>query len=363
MRSRKSKRVVVGGLLMCGLSVGLARPAMAAYEEPTPPPVPTNVQAKDAVKQYMIMVIQGAVDASHHLRTHGDAYAALVQQYGSTTAAAKAQPQQVADLIHEMRNDFKGIHNYGYEYVEGIVAGVPALIKYDIELDSGVPIKGAGVQDQVAPITIKTGNETIDREGSLNSYLIEACVYGTNPHFTDGSAVLPGSDQPVRLPKPELVLAFADYSIDGYSRLLRDTKAWQPSDRDFFEAMVLMTPTLSDYFDDWKESKQFGSATGGRFAALPRVSDMQGILGSTRLTWLSMHDKVDVKDPALAAKISQGYDQIMKFIATIYARERKHPLEIQTIDALGAQGKEKADRLTVQVAQAAAELGIDVNGK
>ena len=41
-----------------------------------------------------------------------------------------------------------------------------------------------------------------------------------------------------------------------------------------------MTPTLSSYFDDWKEAKKNGGSLGGRFVAVSRVSDMRGIMAS-----------------------------------------------------------------------------------
>ena len=62
---------------------------------------------------------------------------------------------------------YKIIDSFGDEYVEGIVAGVPSLMHYDVELDSGVPEKGASIQDQVADIHITAGDISINKEGSL----------------------------------------------------------------------------------------------------------------------------------------------------------------------------------------------------
>jgi hypothetical protein len=368
MGSKRTRHWINRNSARLALAVGLCAGASALQADdyrtnPGPPPVPANVQAKAAVKQYVVDVAHRAEIASQHFEADATAYAAVVARHGNNVStAAAAEPQTVERLLINMRDDYKGIHNYGYEYIEGIVGGVPQLIKYDIELDGGVPVKGAGVQDQVAPVTLQAGDETIDREGSLNSYLIEAAVYGTNPRWVAGKATLPQLG-PVNLPKPVLVVAFGNYAVDGYHRLETAAQQWQPTDRDFFQAMFTMTPTLSDYFDDWKETKKYGSASGGRFIGVSRVSDMRGILGSTQLTWECMADKVSGKDPALAAKITQGYDQIMAFINKIYGREQTHPLKVETIDALGSQAKEKAERLTVQVAQAAAVLGIDVNNK
>ena len=261
-----------------------------------------------------------------------------------------------------MRDAYQRIDSYGYEYIEGIVAGVPGLTKYDVELDSGIPkAQAQSPQDPIAGVVVKCGAETLDHEGSLNNFLIEATVFGTNPKFTDGTAVLPGFDKPVNLPKAAVVEGLADYAIDGYTRLQKDSRAWQPTDKDCFQAVYNMTPTLADYFDEWKESMK--GQSGGRFVAVNRVSDMRGIMSSVRLTWEALNASVRVKDPALADSVSDGYTQVIAFIDKIQTREQKHPLNVETIDALGSQAKERADKITVQTAQAAALMGVDVNSK
>ena len=348
-----------------------AAPSSASLVEPGPPPMPADCTGRDAVKQYVLVVTASALSGANDLKHDGGLYADLVASHGSAVAAAQTEPERTALLIRSMRNDYKRIDSFGYEYMEGIVAGVPALIKYDVLLDSGVPEVGAGPQDAIPDIHIKAGNVDINREGSLNNWLIEPTVYGTNPKFVVGKAKLPGlagsgysaATSEVNLPNPQLVLALADYAVDGYTKLQNDTIAWQPSDRDLFLAMVNMTPTLADYFDEWKESKKYGQALGGRFVAVSRVSDMRGIMSSTRLTWLAAKSLIDPKDTALSKKISSGYEQIMHFIDTIDDREHKRPLKVETIDALGTQAKERADKLTVQDGQAASLLGLDVASK
>ena len=329
-----------------------------------PPIVPSNVKGSAGVKAYLLKVLDQITVANADLTRESAAYAKLIADNGGTPeSAAKAQPQQMAELILQMRDAYQRIDSFGYEYIEGIVAGVPALMKYDAELDAGIPAKGAGVQDVVANVVIHAGDITIDHEGSLNNYLIEPTVFGTNERFTKGVATLPGFSKPVNLPNPVVISALADYSTQGYARLKADADAWQPSDKDCCHVVANMTPTLADYFDDWKETKKYGMAKGGRFVAVSRLSDMRGIMSSTQLAWLAVADKVHAKDAALADKISLGYQQILQFINTIDAREQKKPLKIETIDALGTQAKEKADKVTVQGDQAAALLGIDVNAK
>jgi hypothetical protein len=349
-----------------GIALGFSLTSLLQAAAPAAhaPAVPTDLKGKEGVKAYLLTVIEQTNIASADLKKAANEYQALIDANGKTpSAAAAAKPQETADLILRLRDAYQRIDSFGYEYVEGIVAGVPSLSKYDVELDAGVPAKGAGLQDNVAPVKIVAGDVTIDREGSLNNFLIEPTVFGTNPRFIDGTAKLPGFDKPVGLPKPALISALADYAVDAYGRLKKDSEAWKPTDSDLFHVLASMTPTLADYFDDWKETKKYGQAEGGRFVAVSRLSDMRGIMSSTRLAWLALADSVKAKDAALADKISHGYDLVISFIDTVEAREARKPLNVEMIDALGTQAKERADKLAVQVAQAAAVMGIDVNSK
>lgn len=363
----------VFGVVVAGALLTLPLPARAADAPPEPagvaraPAVPQDVKGKEGVKAYLLAVVESVNKASADLKATSNDYAALIAANGGTpAAAAAAKPDEVAGLIRRMRDAYQRIDSFGFEYVEGIVAGVPSLTKYDIELDSGVPAARSTLADNVAPVVIRGGpggQPLLDREGSLNNFLIEPAVFGTNPKFVTGTAKLPGFEQPVGLPNPALLAGLADYAVDGYARLARDAAAWQPSDADCFHVLANMTPTLADYFDEWKESKKFGTAAGGRFVAVSRVSDMRGIMSSTRLAWLAVRDGVKRKDAPLAENISLGYEQILTFIDTVDAREQKRPLKVETIDALGTQAKEKADKLTVQASQAAAIVGVDVEKK
>lgn len=331
-----------------------------AVDSPAPPVLPSNVHGKDGVKAYLLAICKSCVDGTHKLKTAAGEYQQLVQSAGSEEAAAKKDPAKVADLIAQMRADYQQIDSFGYEYMEGIVAGVDSLQHYDVELDSGVPKKEAGPNDQVADLVIHAGKTTVDHQGSLNNYLIEPTVYGTNAEFTAGSAALPGSDKPTNLPKAELIVALADYAVDGYGRLQADATKWQPSDADCYKAIYAMTPTLADYFDEWKESKNNGGAPGGRFVAVRRVSDMRGIMSSVQLTWQGVASETQQKDAALADNISRGYGEVLKFIDTVDSRDQQKPLTAEAIDALGSQAKERADKLTVQTEQAAKLAGVEV---
>jgi hypothetical protein len=346
------------GLAM-GLTAGVLNVAMAFGAAPQ---VPMDVDGEEGVKAYLLASLEQVNVAAADLKQTATEYDQLVTFHrGSAETAAKADPIQVAELIRQLRDEYQRIDSFGYEYVEGIVAGVPVLAKYDVELDAGIPVDGAGPDDDIAPVMIQAGELVLDREGSLNNFLLEPTVFGTNEKFIDGTVSLPGFDQPVGLPKAKLLVALADYAVDGYARLKADAQAWQPTEADCFMVVVSMTPTLADYFEDWKETRKNGSASGGRFVAVSRLSDMLGIMNSTRLAWMAVAADVRAKDAALADNVTLGYDQIIEFLDTIDAREQEAPLNVETIDALGSQAREKADKLTVQGGQAAALMGVNVN--
>jgi len=359
------RHALLAGVLLTGSLTGqLAWAADADSGRPTPPVIPAHIQGKEGVKTYLVTVAESVLKASHDLKAAGVAYEKLLASHDNDAVkAAAAQPEEVARLIKQMRSAYERIDSYGFEYIEGIVAGVSSLAKYDVELDSGLPKSMAGPDDEVAQVVIHAGDLKLNQEGSLNNFLIEPTVFGTNEKFTVGKAQLPGLEGQTGLPHAKLVIALADYAIDGYTRLLKDSKAWTPSDQDCFEAIHAMTPTLADYFEEWKESKIAGSAQGGRFVAVSRISDMRGIMSSVRLTWQSLEPQVKARDAALADSISQGYEHIMLFIDTIDARDKKKPLTAEAIDALGSQARERADKLTVQAAQAAALMNITLSAQ
>jgi hypothetical protein len=145
--------------------------------------------------------------------------------------------------------------------------------------------------------------------------------------------------------------------------LIRTSREWKPTVADCFGAIIAMTPTLSGYFDDWKESR-YAPETSGRFTAVSRVSDMRGIMESVSVLYDAVHPQVQTKDPALAKSIKAGFTSILAFIDRVEAREKKAggKLTPAEIEELTAQAREKSDKLVPQVEQAAAILNVKIAG-
>lgn len=302
-----------------------------------------------SVKAYLVNVVKEMKKASADFVKASEEYSRLVKTHGGVSKAYEADSDKLEALLTRMQGDYRAMDSFGYETVEGIVAGVDSLAHYDIYLDAGVPAK-EGPED-VAPVTLVLPNgEKIEQEGALFTYIIEPALWGGDERWV----VAVGEK---KLPRAE-VLTAAAVDVDAkIAALLKDSEAWKASVEDCFGAMVVMTPTLSDYFEDWKESR-YAETKSGRFQAVSRISDMKGIMSSCAVMFKAVKPRVAAKDKALAKAVEVGFDGILSFIDLLEERERTGRIKEAEIDELASQAKEKTDKLVPQIEQAAAVAGV-----
>ena len=307
-----------------------------------------------SVKSYLLQKLEKMTAASEDFVKNSEGYSALVAEHGgSVEAAYKADPKQMEKLVAKLQDDYKAMDSFGYETVEGIVAGVPSLADYDIYLDAGVPASEG--PEGVAPVVLVPENgEKIDKQGSLFTYIIEPMLWSGDKRW-----VVSVDSGKKSLPRPEVLSAAAKDANKKLGELLADAKSWNASISDCFGAMVVMTPTLSDYFEDWKESR-YSKEKSGRFQAVSRVSDMRGIMGSCQVMYEAVEKKVAEKDKSLAKSVDSGFKGIMAFLDKIDAREKEGEIKGAEIDELATQAKEKTDKLVPQIQQSAAVIGVKV---
>lgn len=326
-----------------------------------------TAQAADVseVKSYLVNTLEKVKKASADFVVNADAYSKLVAEQGGPEKAYVAKKGEVQKLVSKMQDNYKAMDSFGYETVEGIVAGVEKFAHYDIYLDAGLP-KGEGQPEEISPLKLKLSTgETIDREGAGFTYIIEPALWGGSkklvvPVDLDGDGKLAARES---LPRPEVLTAVAADTDKKLGELLADAKAWQPTVADCYQAMVAMTPTLSDYFEDWKESR-YSKEASGRFYAVSRISDMQGIMKSCAVMYRAVQDTVKPKDKALAKSIDTGFKDIFTFLDDLEAREKKNATSLKpaVIDEMANQAKTKTDKLVPQIKQAAALSGVKVSG-
>lgn len=319
------------------------------------------------VKGYLLGALTRMEQASDEFLANAIAYQKLVDANGGDSVKTLAQaPDEVLRLVAALRENYKAMDSFGYETIEGIVAGVPKLSDFDVYLDAGVPKDQAGSGTPVAPVVLALPDGSkIDREGCLFTYLIEPMLWGSNkklvvPADLDRDGKIGPRES---LPRADILITVAGDVSTKINELHETAISWQPSTSDYFSAIITMTPTLSAYFDDWKESR-YAPETSGKFSAISRVSDMRGIMFSVAVLYGAVQAKVAGKDPALANSIQRGFEGILAFIDRVDQREKKAgavmtPAEV---DELGEQAKQRADKLVPQVEQAAALLDLTATG-
>jgi hypothetical protein len=315
------------------------------------------------VKDYLLTTLARVEIAADDFVRDANSYAEIVRANGNDPSRAfYFSPAEIEKLLHQLREEYKAMDSFGYETIEGIVAGVPSLSEFDTYLDAGVPQSQAGAGSPVAPVVLTLPDGTrIDRQGSLFTYLIEPMLWGTHrdlvvPVDLDRDGKIGTRES---LPRPNVLLAAATDVRAKIRELHQSAIAWQPSTADYFAAIITMTPTLAGYFDDWKESR-YSPQGSGKFTAVSRVSDMHGIMSSVAILYGAVRSQVAAKDAALDLSIQRNFDGILAFIDRVNQREQKAGATMAPaeIDELGEQAKQRANKLVPQVEQAAAILDL-----
>src|SRR5262245_4476804 len=91
--------------------------------------IPARAEAQEtaaSVKSYLLERFEKMNEASADYVKNSEDYAALVAANGgSVEAAYKDDPKKINGLVAKMQENYKAMDSFGYETVEGIVAGVP----------------------------------------------------------------------------------------------------------------------------------------------------------------------------------------------------------------------------------------------
>jgi len=318
-----------------------------------------------AIKTYLIDKGTSLKENTSALKAAADKYYELAKaanfDYAAlwTSNAAEAQA-----AITEGRNAWTTSSPL-YEQMEGIVAGTPSLAEFDVILDAGA----AGDEDPDAAVpfdlTLPDGR-TLPKPGNLFG-VTESTLWGTFDTFTadveadwDGDATVEFGEA---LPDANVLKAAAD-ALDSYTVEMNTAiAAWEPTESDAFTALVVMVPTMSEYFNSWKNSRfVMGEASTQRdFVALSRLGDIQDILGSLQVVYASVKPLAASADAAQAAQIEQGLADLKAFVADVHTKEKNgQKFSPEEADLLGAEAQNRAAAIAGQVAQIAAMLNIKI---
>ena len=274
----------------------------------------------------------------------------------------KEHREEVATAVKELQ----GAHiqaNPAYEEMEGVVAGVPSLADYDVIIDAGAD--GSDPENAV-PFSLKTkAGREFKQPGNFFA-LVETSVFGTEPKFT-AKGVEPDLDGdgevtfPEALPDADFLLAASTDFVKYAKELDASAEKWDPTLEDAFTAVVVMTPTMSEYFEAWKNSRFIAGSKAEEkgFVATSRLSDIRDILGGIVLIFDSIQPSVEKVNAQQAAQTKTDLQKLHQFAGRLLSEEEGgKKFTASDADTLGSEAQRNAEAIAGQVSQAAGQLNL-----
>jgi hypothetical protein len=339
--------------------------APAATPSPTAPPATSSPADLSGIKAYLLGKLRELKSNTAALSEASNAYYQLAQasnfDYAALWVGHAAEAQQLVETGRAAWMTASPL----YEQTEGIVAGTPALAEFDVILDAGA--SGAEDPEGAVPfdLTLPDGR-VLPKPGNLFG-VTEATLWGTFGEFTspvdadwDGDGQIEFGEA---LPEANVLKAAAE-AMDKYAgELQAAAEAWAPSESDAFTALVVMVPTMSEYFDSWKNSRFVAgdNSTQRDFVVISRLADIQDILGSLQIVHNNVSPLIQNVDAAQNAQIEQGLSDLKAFVAEVHAQERNGKrFTAEEADLLGAEAQNRATAIVGLITQVAAKLEIEI---
>ncbi|HET9287028.1 MAG TPA: imelysin family protein [Gaiella sp.] len=337
---------------------------MAALTAVTAAPAPaaTTPGPFGPVKSYLLRHTAQLEGFTKDFRAVADRYYATARESGFAYGRLARDPAVRRDLARARALWVKG--NPYYERVEGIVAGTPSLAVYDVILDAG----SSAEEDPASavPFDLRLPNgKVLHKPGNLFN-LTEGMLWGTLPSLV---AARPDLDRDGRrefgeaLPDAHALKAAAGAFAFYADKLDRSARAWRPTASDAFTAVVVMVPTMSEYFGQWKTSRFVlgEKASSQSFNVVSRLSDIGDILGGLRVIFTGIRPSIVKVSAAQAAQTKRDLDSLHAYVSRLLAHERAgRRFTPQQADILGREAQERATAIAGQVSQAAARLKVKI---
>lgn len=317
------------------------------------------------VKTYLTDHSADLVAQVEELKANADAYYDLAESvdfdYGRLLDEHR---EEVAELLDDSKQVFVAA-NPAYEQMEGIVAGVPRLAHYDVDIDAG---SDASTPEDAVSFTLTTvDGDKLEQPGNL-FFLTETALYGTNEELQSKGveADLDGDGEVAfgeGLPDAKIYRATLEEFESQAKSLDEDAQEFEPSPSDALTSIVVMTPTMSEYFEAWKNSRFIAgdAAAEEGFVATSRLSDIADILGGILVTYEGIEPMVAAENEAQATQTREELEDLVAFAADLRDREAGgEKFSAKQADALGAQAQAQAEAIAGQVTQAASQLGVEL---
>ncbi|MGC1852987.1 MAG: hypothetical protein WA687_11170 [Solirubrobacterales bacterium] len=360
---RKSRTNFAAALAALGLSALLVAGCGSDDEGETT--AATGSAQLAPVKTYLTDHSAELVEQAEELQRLSDEYYELAESvdfdYGRLLAE---HDDEVEQILSESKEAFVAA-NPAYEEMEGIVAGVPRLAQYDVDIDAG---SDASTPEDAVSFTLTTPQgEKLKQPGNL-FFLTETALYGTNPDLqakgtepdVDGSGKVEFGEG---LPDANVYKATTDEFVRQAESLDEDAQEFEPTASDALTSIVVMTPTMSEYFEAWKNSRFVAGegATEQAFVAASRLQDIADILGGILVTYDGIEPAIAAENAQQAKQTRQELKSLVDFAADLRDREANgEQFNAKQADALGAQAQAQAEAIAGQVTQAAKQLEVEL---
>jgi hypothetical protein len=316
-----------------------------------------------AIKSYLLEHTERLKADTATLQTDVEAYYSLAESTGFDYARLlRDKRPEVAAAVKRIQDDHVRA-NPSYEEMEGVVAGVPQLADFDVIIDAGGDKSDPA---NAVPFSLETpAGRRFEQPGNF-FLLIEASAFGTEPRFAakgvepdldgDGKVVFPEA-----LPDADFLVAAAREFAENAAELDAAARKWQPTLGDAFTAVVVMTPTMSEYFAAWKNSRFIAGDGAGEkaFVATSRLSDIRDILGGIKLIYASIEPSIAKVDGPQAEQTRQSLTDLHAFAQRLFDEEQGGKrFTASDADTLGSEAQRNAEAIAGQVSQAAGRLGV-----
>lgn len=355
--------VGLGFLTACSSTSAATAPTPEAETETA---VTTEATADlDAIKQYTMENAEQMKNGTTALLAAAQAYHDLMAAHNFDYAAAwAAQPAELAQAVADAKAGWLQASQY-YELDEGVIAGVPSLAFYDVWIDAGPSAAEDPAEAYEWTLTLPNG-QTLASPGNFFHSLLEPTIWATKPEFTGLTVDLDGDGTVAigeGLPDANVLLGAAQ-GLDGATdEMITAVADWQPTLSDAFTALVVMIPTMNEYFEQWKLSAYIAGSESEEtaFVGFSRLFDINGILNGLNVTYENVAPLVAESDPALHAQIADGFTDLRGYVGDLYSQEQAGTrFNSEQADLFGSEAQAKATALSGQVAQAAALLNVIV---
>jgi hypothetical protein len=317
------------------------------------------------VKSYLTDHSADLVEQVGLLQANADEYYDLAESVDFDYARLLAEHGEEVEWILGDSKDVFVVANPAYEQMEGIVAGVPRLAHYDVDIDAGSDASTPA--DAVSFSLTRPDGKQLKQPGNL-FFLTETALYGTNPEL-EAKGVEPDVDGDGKvefgegLPDANIYKATLDEFAEQAQSLDEDAQELEPTPSDALTSIVIMTPTMSEYFEAWKNSR-FIAGEGAEelgFVATSRLSDIADILGGILVTYDGIEPMIASESAQQAKQTRQELESLVAFASDLRDREADgEKFTAKQADALGAQAQSQAEAIAGQVTQAAKQLEIEL---